>query len=1021
MQLQVHHRDLNVLHENSLKPRAYYIPISPNLYHNGNKCERNFNLDREHSDRFQLLNGQWSFGYYPNLESVPERFFAPESTDLENTIPVPGAWQFNGWDDHQYTNINYPFPFDPPHVPHNNPAGAYRHVFTYREDPAVPQAHLVFEGVDSCFYVWVNGQYVGYSQVTHAQSAFDVTQFLKDGENTLAVLVFKWGDGSYLEDQDKFRTTGIIRDVYLLSRPESHLNDYFVTTEMRGNNAEVTVRANFAGNSLPVNATLLRDEDEIGSATLTPYTDDAGIYTHTAQFTVQNPRMWHPGDPFLYRLVMETDAEVITETVGIREVSIENGVLKFNGTAIKLKGVNRHDSDPDTGPVVSVEHIKRDLRLMREHNINAIRTAHYPNCPQFYHLCDEAGFYVMSEADNESHGTRNRLLADESEENIVEHWNKPIADNPDWIASTMDRMERCIHSEKNRPSIFSWSAGNECAYGQTFEIALEWVKNFDPSRVTHYESAFYRSTDRKYDYRNIDLYARMYPPLTDITKYLNELGDKPFLLVEYCHAMGNGPGDLEDFWAMVGADPRMCGGFIWEWCDHAVKDEAGNLLYGGDSGEDPHDGNFCVDGLVSPYRVPHIGLLEAKNVYRPLRCEYDQADGQLHVTNTADHLNAADYARLEWIKVVDGAQERGELTLPSLPAHKTITLPLSLDIPTDGRCYLRVETILTRPLVFLEPGHLLGIDEFALSNAKPHTPRALELVQEASQTQISSAAKVQETPLEILVETSEFSYAFSRHTGMLTALSKSGKNLLTRPAELNIWRAPTDNDMYIRPLWERARYDRTYPHAYEVSVSTGESGVIVSSHVALVSKSLQPILKANIDWIVKPNGIVQVNAKVQRDTQFPELPRLGLRFFFDKSLQQASWAGLGPRENYIDKRRSAWHGQFTSDIADLFVSYLRPQENGLRSDCDYLALRGEDLCVEVGSENVFSFNASYFTQEELTAKTHYFKLEEADCTVLCVDHLHAGIGSQSCGPKLLKQYRVDFETTNFSFTFKISG
>ena len=1019
MQLKVHHHDLQVLHENTLPARAYYIPLSPLQAAKEENRGSNFNLEREASDRFQLLNTEWDFGFYPNLEAVPTDFFAPAAAPLPARIPVPGTWQHHGYDQHQYTNINYPFPFDPPHVPHNNPAGAYRHTFSYQKDPQAPGATLIFEGVDSCFYLWLNGKYVGYSQVTHSQSAFEVTDYLREGENTLAVLVFKWSDGSYLEDQDKFRTTGIIRDVYLLKRPLAHLNDYFVTTDLKENQAEVTLRANFSGEALAVTATLSGSGGEIATCALESFVDPQGTYTHHARFTIENPRLWHPGDPYLYNLVLASESEVIIEKVGVREVNIEDAVLKFNGRPLKIKGVNRHDSDPDSGPVVSIEHIKRDLQIMRQHNINAVRTAHYPNCPQFYHLCDQVGFYVMSEADNESHGTRNRLLKDESEENIVEHWNHPISNNPDWIAATRDRMQLCVHSEKNRPSVFSWSAGNEGAYGCTFEESLAWVKKFDPSRVTQYESAFYRSSDRKYDYQNIDLYSRMYPPLSDIDDYLENMGDKPFLLVEYCHAMGNGPGDLEEFWEKVRSDARMCGGFIWEWCDHAVRGSDGHLLYGGDSGEDPHDGNFCVDGLVSPERVPHIGLLEAKNVYRPLRCQYDQESGKLQVTNTADHLNAADFTSLRWVKVVDGQEESGTLAVPNLPAHETIEIPLTLEVPEQGRCYLRVETYLTQPLAFLEVGHLLGFDEFTLKNQSPHTPRTLELVKQATTDEDEGAVKITEDPLEICVSRGKYRYRFSRHTGMLTGIACGGKELLQQPAELNIWRAPTDNDMYIRPLWERARYNRAYPHAYDVSVDSQARAVVVNAKVALVAKTLQPLLKADLEWIISPDGVLQVNAKVCRDTQFPELPRLGLRFFLDKSLEQVTWAGLGPHENYVDKRRSNWHGHFDSSVSDLFQRYLRPQENGSRSDCDYLCLEGEGLKVEVASKEVFSFSASRYSQEELTAKPYDYQLTEADSTILCIDHQMAGVGSQSCGPKLLEKYQVDFESTRFCFTIKI--
>lgn len=1019
MQLPNHHQNLNVLHENTVAPRAYYIPVSPEVAHASAQIP-NFNLDRERSDRFQLLNGVWKFGFYPCVEDVPEDFFTPGAAGLPDTIPTPGAWQYHGYDSHQYTNINYPFPFDPPYVPHANPAGAYRHEFHYQPDPQAPDATLVFEGVDSCFYLWLNGRYVGYSQVSHTVSAFEVTEFLREGTNTLAVLVCKWSDGSYLEDQDKFRCSGIIRDVYLLKRPAAHLKDYFLTTEIQPNGAGVKLRANFRGGPCPVTVTLTDGPNIVGQTELHPLCDGDETYTHATEFHLDHPKLWNPGAPHLYTLMMESAHEVITERVGIRTVTITDAVLKMNGNPIKIKGVNRHESEAQTGPVVSLAQMKRDLELMRQHNINAVRTSHYPNCPQFYHLCDELGFYVMSEADNESHGTRNRVLTDESEENVVELWNKPIADNPEWIPAILDRVQRCVHSEKNRPCVFSWSAGNECAYGVTVETALQWIKDFDPTRVTHYESAYYRSHDRTYDYHNIDLYSRMYPPLSDITDYLDNLGDKPFLLVEYCHAMGNGPGDLEDYWALVQADARMCGGFIWEWCDHAVPDADGRLLYGGDSGESPHDGNFCVDGLVSPDRTPHIGLWEVKNVYRPLRFSYDQKAGLLRATNMADHLNTADFATLKWVRVRDGAEDSGAIDLPPLAPHQSVEIPLSIDVPAGGRCFLRVETYLSRPFACLEAGHLLGFDEFALDNVDPRCLPARQLSQELRTIPAPHAPHIETSPKEITIELGAYTYVFSRFTGMLTDWRGSAGALLTRPMELNIWRAPTDNDAYIRTRWERAHYDRCTPYAYSVEVVSGTS-MVVKSQVALVAPSIQPILKADLEWVLGDDGALRMNARVTRDTQFPELPRLGWRIFLGQDFTQADWSGLGPHENYLDKRRSAWHGRFCSPVRDLFQHYLRPQENGSRCSCDYLKLSGENASLEVVSGAEFSFNASHFTQEELGAKAHDYELVETLETVLCLDHCMAGIGSQSCGPKLQECYQVAAPHYEFSFTLKFSS
>ena len=469
-------------------------------------------------------------------------------------------------------------------------------------------------------------------------------------------------DGTYLEDQDKFRTSGIFRDVYLLSRPESALFDYSVTTALGPDAATVTVSAAFLGSPAPA-ALSLHDAEGglVASGSLAPVgagegtDDDAGDGdvvgpTHRAELTVADPRPWNPEDPYLYTLTISTDHEVITDRVGLREVDIADVVLRLNGRPLTLRGVNRHDSDPVTGPAVDLEHMERDLALMKRHNINAVRSSHYPNDPRFYQLCDEYGLVVMSEADVESHGTQARVLADPSWPSQVEHWNEPIADNPAWTEATLDRVRSCVIRERNRPSIIAWSAGNECGYGCTFEAALKWIKQFDPTRVTHYESAYYRDSKRTYDYSNIDLYSRMYPALEEIRDYLDSDPDKPFILVEYCHAMGNGPGDLEDYWEMILTEDRMCGGFVWEWCDHTVRagttDDGRPIhLYGGDHGEELHDSNFCVDGLVSSERVPHAGLRELWNVQRPARVvAYDQARGELTIRNLLDFTDLDQYA-----------------------------------------------------------------------------------------------------------------------------------------------------------------------------------------------------------------------------------------------------------------------------------------------------------------------------------------------------------------------------------------
>lgn len=1009
MHVARHFEDLSVLHENTLPPRAYYVPDSTTAAYDM--------VDREQSERFQLLNGWWRFRYYPSVRNVPRFWDEADEWAAFDDIRVPGTWQFQGYDSHQYTNIRYPIPLDPPHVPHDNPAGAYVTEFAYQSDPAAPTCTLTFEGVDSCFYAWLNGTYVGYSQVSHATAEFDVTGLIVDGTNTLAVLVLKWCDGTYLEDQDKFRTSGIFRDVYLLKRPRSVLYDYFITTESTGDEATITIRGSFNHEPVP---TLLELSDIDGAIVATGVLEPANgddDYSHRATLSVAHPRLWNAESPYLYNLTIICPDEIIRERVGIRMIRTEGAVLMVNGAPVTLRGVNRHDSDPLTGPAVDLEHMLRDLAMMRENNINAIRTAHYPSDPRFYQLCDRYGFYVMSEADNESHGTQTQYLSDQSWDNTVEHWNTRITEAPEWVAPTLDRVRLCVIREKNRPSVFSWSAGNECAFGRAFEESLAWMKRFDPTRVTHYESAYYRSSDRRYDYSNIDLYARMYPPLSDLRAYLDTNPDKPFLLVEYCHSMGNGPGDLEDYWKIILEDPRICGGFVWEWCDHAVLDgvdENGRprYRYGGDSGEDVHDSNFCVDGLVAPDRTPHPGLRELWNVQRPVRVTgFDPASGSITLLNVLDFTELTRDIEIDYELTADGSCiAEGVLLLPGeVPPHASIDVDLPGTIfealPDKGRCFLTLSYRSLHDHPLLPAGHLLGFDECEIPVADSRNQRAAALLEGPASEE--GAPRVSDGDGMIVVSAAGFAYRFDTRTGLLDSASVNGKTTLVRPCEINIWRAPTDNDRIIKTEWKRAQYHRAYAHAYSCEATIEGDAVVIESRAALVAPIVQPIMLLDLRWSITGDGTLDLAIRGRRDEEFPYLPRFGIRFFLPDVMAQVSYFGLGPQENYADKRQSCRHGWYETQVSDLSEDYIRPQETGSRGDCEVVTLTGDGLSLTAASSSLFSFNASHYTQEELEAKGHNHELIPCGAMVVCIDSAMSGVGSASCGPELAAPYRVD--------------
>ena len=1012
MIVPAYYEDLHTHHLGTTPNRSYFIPASIRM---DDLVEH-----RERSDRFQLLNGDWKFKYCESIHAFDDQFYEQGfDASAWDSIPVPSVWQNHGYDQHQYTNIRYPFPVDPPYVPVDNPCGAYLYDFLYTPDKAAPRAYLNFEGVDSCFYVWLNGKYVGYSEVSHSTSEFDVSEFIVEGKNTLAVLVLKWCDGSYLEDQDKFRTTGIFRDVYILKRPENCIRDYF-TTMLIGEEATVRIRFAYNGDAVVTRVRLMDAEERI-VATASAKAYVGGAYTHHAIFTVKNPILWNPEQPYLYTLVIETPDEVITDRVGLREVSIENNQVFLNGSPFKFRGVNRHDSDPVTGPVISVEHMKRDLKLIREHNFNAIRTSHYPNAPMFLQLCDQYGFMVIDEADNESHGaSATYCKGNDSWENHVEIWNEPFADNPDFLEATMDRTQRCVQRDKNRPSVICWSMGNESAYGCCFEAALAWTKHFDPARLTHYEAAQYRSRKRKYDFSNIDLYSNMYPSLETLQKYVDSDPDKPYLMCEYSHAMGNGPGDLEDYWRFIQANDIMSGGFVWEWCDHAVyagqaENGKAKYLYGGDHGEFPHDGNFCVDGLVYPDRRPHTGLLEYKNIHRPVRVvSYDSKSGQLILHNYMDFVSLSDYITISYELNCDGEiVSSGKIEkCPAVAPHCDGSVPLSLDVPDRGRCFLKVNYLLKNQTQLLPESFDLGFDELRLNNLDGRNQTALQIWKNKSHSE--DCISVTENDRYMMISAPSFTYEYDKLTGMFTKMNFRGQELIDRPVNFNIWRAPTDNDRKLKLHWMAAYYDHAVTRAYNTHYMAVDSEVRIHSDVSIAGISVQKIMDIDLDWTVSATGEITVDVLAKRNMEFPELPRFGLRLFLPNKLENVSYYGLGPTENYIDKRQAAWHGLFKSTVSELHEDYIRPQENGAHGDCDYAILESDTLRMTVVSTEGFSFNASHYTQEELTGKGHSFELEECGSTVLCLDYRHNGVGSASCGPELIEKYRLVDETIDFS-------
>ncbi|MFQ6948648.1 MAG: glycoside hydrolase family 2 TIM barrel-domain containing protein [Blautia hansenii] len=1000
-----YYEDLSVLHENTMPARAYFIPASKRM---DNLVEH-----REESDRMQLLNGTWKFQYFNSIYDVQEPFFEKDyDTENFDEIQVPSVWQMAGYDTHQYTNIRYPFPFDPPYVPQDIPCGTYAHTFVYHKDENAPKAFLNFEGVDSCFYVWINGSYVGYSQVSHMTSEFDITDLLRDGENSIAVLVMKWCDGSYLEDQDKFRMSGIFRDVYILKRPKQAISDYHIKTRIEDMLAKVEIEMKFYS---PLNVKI-SIEDRNGAVVALGSIAEEG----TAVLEIASPELWNTENPYLYKLILETENEVIVDHIALRKIEIKDQVIYLNGQKIKFRGVNRHDSDPVTGFTINLEQITTDLTLMKQHNFNAIRSSHYPNAPFFYEMCDKYGFMVIDEADIEAHGPFMIYRKEDTDYNRFKRWNEKIADDPVWEEAIVDRVKLMVERDKNRFCIVMWSMGNESAYGCNFEKALEWTKNFDPDRITQYESARYRNYDETYDYSNLDVYSRMYPALSEIQEYLDKDGSKPFLLVEYCHSMGNGPGDFEDYFQMIQDNDKMCGGFVWEWCDHAIAHgtaENGKTIYayGGDHGEEIHDGNFCMDGLVYPDRTVHTGLLEYKNVYRPARViSYDKESGELVLHNYMDFDDLKDYVKISYELTQDGLViSKGKLPEVSAAPHSEGKINLKINVPESGKCYLKFIYHLKKELPLLDEDHILGFDEIEVSKEDTKCKLAEKWI---PKTVVDSELQVNENDTQIHIKGREFAYTIDKRTALFTEMKFAGREYLNHPMELNIWRAPTDNDMYIKSEWKKAHYDKAYTRAYTTEVVQGKHGVKITSHASVVAETVQKILDVTITWKIEAAGKIDADIAVTKDDEFPDLPRFGVRMFLDKKLSAVRYFGMGPQESYCDKHQAASHGLYQANVDDLHEDYIRPQENGSHYDCEYVELNNSRYGIVASAEKAFSFNASYYTQEELEKKTHNYELIESDSVVFCVDYALNGIGSNSCGPVVLEQYRFDDVLFRFQFT-----
>lgn len=993
MHIPVYYEDPNITSVNAMPDRSYYIPYPKE----GGVPD----APRDSSNRFQLLNGDWNFKLYHNVPEVPEEFIESEfNGEGFDALPVPSVWQLHGYDGNQYTNTRYPIPYDPPYVPFENPCGAYTTWFEVAPEMDGMRKYLNFEGVDSCAYVWVNGEFVGFNKISHSTVEFDITDCTHSGSNKLAVLVLKWCDGTYLEDQDKLRMSGIFRDVYLLYRPENHVRDYFITEEFSDHyqTACLKVGFEFLKGFEKLDYALFDGEEELAEGT---------AVGNSFSLTVEHPKLWNAEQPYLYTLILRSCGEVVCEKVGFRDICVKSGVILVNGSPIKIKGVNRHDSDPETGYTQSVSQMKRDLTLMKQHNINAVRTSHYPNSPLFTQLCDQYGFYVIGEADVEAHGGINTYGA-------AHYEIGKLAVNPLFKQAILRRVQRSVLRDKNRTCILFWSLGNESGYGVNFVEAAQWIRSYDPSRLVHYESSIYPYPESNNDISVLDVFSRMYASTDFVKEYFSQPQKKPFIQCEFCHAMGNGPGDLEDYFELIYRYDGFGGGLIWEWCDHAVyagmtPDGKKKFLYGGDFNEFPHDGNFCVDGLVSPDRIPSTGLLEYKNVIRPVRIQpVNLRTGEYQVRNCLDFTNLQDSVSICCEITRNGVTvERAMLPDENIAPHGSAKITVPYQLPSNGRCMIRFIYLQKGETPFVKAGAELGFDQFELPvEGKFPMNSGLE----------TGALDFTEDDTSVCAFGTDFEYRFSKPCGTFTEIVYQGRKLIEKPMEYNIWRAPTDNDMYIKKEWKNAGYDRAKVKTYKTAVKREGGRIEIVCELSMTPVFIQPILHISAKFTILPSGQINAALEVQKDKVMPSLPRFGVRLFLPKTFGELEYFGYGPYESYADKHRASYVGLFGSAVTEQYVDYIKPQENGSHCGCEYVSLSDRQQSFEITSATPFCFNASMFTQEELTNRRHDFELEKSDSTVLCIDYKQNGIGSNSCGPELIEKYHFDDEQFTFCFT-----
>jgi len=974
------------LQVNRLKQRAYYIP--------------------ENEGAYTCLNGAWDFAFF-------ERDYE-EQPIKTGEIDVPSCWQCRGYEAPAYVDSVYPYPVDPPYVPMDNPMGVYSREFTISD--MSKQYYLVFEGVSSCLELYINDVFAGYSQGSRLQAEFDIKGLVREGVNRITAKVRKWCSGSYLESQDSFRYNGIFRDVYLLKRPKGHPVDIDVAVKEK----EIHIRIE-------------------GSADVELYDGEKQLLEcRTVQeyacFTVENPVHWNAEQPYLYELVFSYQEEIIRQSVGFVTYGVnERSAFTVNGVEVKLKGVNHHDTNPVNGYCMTDEELLLDLKMMKQMNMNCVRTSHYPPTPKFLEYCNRLGFYVMLETDLETHGFVDREATycgyDSIDKETSEYNPFWLGNRPEWKEAYMERMVRAYHRDKNQPCIFSWSIGNESGQCKAHGEMVEWLRKTDSRRLIHSEDASRLSGSKDFSeerkaelFNRTDMYSRMYEEAKCLEEdYLLDDSKKlPVFLCEYAHAMGNGPGDMADYWSIIYKYPKFIGGCIWEWADHTYV-ENGVPKYGGDFNEPVHSGNFCADGLVTHDRKVKAGTLNAKYVYQNVGFKLE--GNTIEVTNLFDFTNLKKYPVVLEV-VVDGvAAEKQEHVLDIMPKQSamiTFAMPekCSLGAYVVCRVYGPEADILYAGERMTVDGAVMALWECELAVSKVSEKSVEDVMNETALDVTASieeaSVKIEETGNNFVIQGQNFTCRISKYSGMITQLYKQEKEQLAAPSVLSVWRAPIDNDRVVKNKWgyqkirDGEALDRTFNHIYQYSRK--DNTIVFGGSLSGIGKT--PYFHYQLQYEFSGNGEIHVllNGKVKENCIW--LPRLGFEFKLLPEYKEFQYFGKGPYENYCDMHAHTTTGWFISNSSAEYVPYIMPQEHGNHTDCKELRMKDG---MQFVADRTFEINVSDYSTEALTKANHIDELYKNDAVNVRIDYKVSGVGSNACGPALAPEYRLEEKDITFGF------